>query len=411
MPSVASSSETEALLARIGQTGQALRRYLTPLLEEIGGTPPRPARIVRSTGLDKSLASRLVRALRATSDLEFMHLIPSPTGLRILSDRVKEDVGEEGVSDLETAIDLFQELLDSVPGGRAAVDALISESSHDVREKREHVAKQASFKSMSFILGHFCEALTTSIFLVPSANGKAVDGIEVHRRIGLRRMRPSTPLALLSILTPPDEEPSDDSVWIESLEGGLGLVNPESFLLGEFSSAPLPELEVVTHHALTTFMLAGDPSVRAPAHLTSAFRIRNGWARKADTPLIPVRGYVLHTPSRTLVRDVFVAEELYPGATPRVDFRLASPGGYTDDSVEEGRLLGRVELSAPIEQLPLGARAYDVPGIATNRAAVEAVLERAGHANTRFRGWRCTVTYPVPLLEMLWRLTPPENGG
>lgn len=400
-----------SLLDRIGETGSAIRRPLGFLLEEIGGTPPRPTRLIRSVGLDKSLASRLIRALRADSDLEFMHLVPAPTGLRIFADRARGEADEARIRELETAIDRFQELLDGTPGGRAAIDALISESSHDVREKREHVAKQASFKSMSFILGHFCEAITTSIFLVPSRNGRTVDGIEVHRRIGLRRMRPSTPLALLSILTPPDEEPADDTVWIESLEGGLGLANPADFLLAEFSSTPLPELQVLANNALTTFMLEGDPSVRAPSHLTSAFRIRNGWPLRATTRRTPVRGYVLHTPCRTLVRDVFVAEELYTGSTPRIDFRLPSPGGYSADGEEEARDPGRIDLSAPIEQLPVGPRAYDVPGVTANRSAVESVLERAGHADTSFRGWRTVITYPVPLIEMMWWLIAPENGA
>ena len=399
-----------SLIDRIEETGGAIRRPLALLIEAIGGRPPRPTRMIRSIGLDKSLASRLVRALRADSDLEFMHLVPAPTGLRIFADRARATSDLPPIQELESAIDQFQELLDGTPGGRAAIDALISESSHDVREKREHVAKQASFKSMSFILGHFCEALTTSIFLVPSRNGRAVDGIEVHRRIGLRRMRPSTPLALLSIITPPDEEPADDTVWIESLEGGLGLANPADFLLSDFSSAPLPELEVLASDALTTFMLTGDPSVRAPSHLTSAFRVRNGWARRAESRTTHVRGYVLHTPCRSLVRDVFVAEELYSGATPRVDFRLPSPGGYSEELREGHRDPGRIDLSAPIEQLPIGSRAYEVPGIGGNRAAMEQVLERAGHADTRFRGWRCAITYPVPLIEMTWWLVAPESG-
>jgi hypothetical protein len=38
------------------------------------------------------------------------------------------------------------------------------------------------------------------------------------------------------------------------------------------------------------------------------------------------------------------------------------------------------------------------------------VLERAGHAKTRFRGWRCTLNYPVPMLEMLVWLRHPEAG-
>ena len=65
---------------------------------------------------------------------------------------------------------------------------------------------------MSFLLGHFCELLSTTLFLVPSANGRTVDGIELTRRIGLRRMRPSTPLALLSLYVAPEDGRAGDSM-------------------------------------------------------------------------------------------------------------------------------------------------------------------------------------------------------
>jgi hypothetical protein len=400
----------EALLERIRATGRDLRRPLAPILEELGGSPPRPTRLIRTIGLDKSLASRLVRSVRSDSDVELMHRVPSPTGLRILAERARGKADGARLDDLEQAADRFQELLDSTPGGRDALESIISESSPEVREKREHLAKQATFKSMSFLLGHFCETLTTSIFLVPSGNGRTVDGLELHRRIGLERMRPSTPLALLSILTPPDEEPPDDSTWIESLDGGLG-ANPQDFLLPDFSSAPLPELEVVHENIATMFVLSGDPTVNAPARLTSAFRIRNGWRMVPEEPVQTVRGYVLHTPCRTVVRDVFVAEELWAGASPRVSFRLPSPADNSSLADEDRRHPGAVDLTAAIEQLPSGSRAFEIPGVPGNADAVRHLLARSGHAETRFRGWRCAISYPVPLIETLWWLRMPGNGA
>jgi hypothetical protein len=154
-----------------------------------------------------------------------------------------------------------------------------------------------------------------------------VDGIEVHQRIGLRRLRPSSPLALLSVLTPPEDEPPEDSTWIETLEGELGSYSPQSFLLSKFSSEPLPELEVIVNGAMTTFMLAGDPDANTPTRVTSAFWIRNGWARKPFGKDMVLRGYVLHMPCRTIVRDVFVAEDVFVGGIPRITFRLPTPGG------------------------------------------------------------------------------------
>lgn len=42
-------------------------------------------------------------------------------------------------------------------------------------------------------------------------------------------------------------------------------------------------------------------------------------------------------------------------------------------------------------------------------AVVRCALERAGHSQTRFRGWRMTMTYPVTLVEMIWTLTHPAR--
>jgi hypothetical protein len=404
-------SPVATLLERIRETGSDLRGPLTRLVEELGGTPPRPARLIRAAGLDKSLASRLVRSVRAQSEHELMHLVPSPTGLRILVEGARRAADRKTVAALEGAIQRFEQLLDATPGGRDAIDSLISESSLDVRGKREHAAKQATFKSMSFLLGHYCDALATTLFLVPSRNGRTVDAVEIQQRIGLRRLRPSTPLALLSILTPPEAEPPGDTTWIETIDGGLGTFDSHAFLLPSHSSDPLPELEVLSQGATTTFLLAGDPDARTPTRLATAFRIRNGWSRRAAGRLQPVRGYVLHMPCRTVVRNVFVAEEVFPGGTPRIAFRLPAPGGYQNPEQDDHRRHpGTIDLTAPIEQLPGGSRAYEIPGIPEARGAIEHVLERAGHAGTPFRGWRCSLAYPVPLIEMFWWLAMPENG-
>ena len=71
----------DALARRIAQVAGELQEVLVPLLEQLAGTPPRPMRLTREhpgPGLDKSLASRLVQAAKAESDMQFLHLLPSP---------------------------------------------------------------------------------------------------------------------------------------------------------------------------------------------------------------------------------------------------------------------------------------------------------------------------------------------
>jgi hypothetical protein len=165
---------------------------------------------------------------------------PSPGGLRIFADLAGRYADPASISNLLAAIERFETLLDTVPGGRASIDAQISESSHVALLKREHIAKQASFKAMSFLLGHFCDVLTTTLFLVPSADGRRVDGIEIQRRIGLRRMRPSTPLVLMSLWGDPDDAVSENAIRFETLDGQRGSGDPASFLLSPSARSRCP---------------------------------------------------------------------------------------------------------------------------------------------------------------------------
>jgi hypothetical protein len=398
------------LRLRIEASGGELRRAIVSVLEAVAGPRPRPTRVARAIGLDKSLASRLVRSVRATSDMDLMHFVPSPGGLHIFADLARKHADPASIEHLRAAADRFAELLDVVPGGRASIDAQIAESSRVALEKREHIAKQASFKAMSFLLGHFCDVLTTSLFLVPAANGKRVDGIEIHRRLGLRRMRPSTPLALLSIWGEASDAMKENAITFETLDGATGGANPTGFLLPDYSTQPLPELDVVRDGDMTTLVLGANSAGQAPTQLTSVFRIRNGW------PLVPgehfqsLRGYVLHTPAREVVRDVYIAESLYRDATPQVSFVLPGPRHAMRPPRADGeRHFTEVDLTSSIQQLPLGPEPWNLPGVANQSAVVRHVLERTGHRSMRFRGFRFAMTYPVALVETMWWLMHP--GG
>jgi hypothetical protein len=397
-------------LKQIEAIGAELRRTLTPVLESVAGVRPRPTRVSRAIGLDKSLASRLVRAVQSSSDLDLMHLVPSPGGLNIFADLATRHADPASIANLLMATERFEQLLDSVPGGRASIDAQIAESSQVALLKREHIAKQASFKSMSFLLGHFCDVVSTTLFLVPSANGRRVDGIEIQRRIGLRRMRPSTPLVLLGIWGEPEDALSENAISFETLEGERGSRNPAGFLLPDFSTQPLPKLDVLQEGELTALVLAGDPSLHAPSQLTSTMIIRNGWPIQPESRVQALRGYVLHTPCRQVVRDVCIAESLYPDATPQVSFVLPGPRPSMRAPGENGRRhYSEVDLARSIEPRPAGPQAYDIPGVVNHSAVVRHVLERTGHSLTPFRSWRLAVTYPVTLVETVLTLTHPSR--
>src|SRR6185295_11135044 len=90
---------------QIEAIGGELRRTIVPVLEAVAGISPRPTRISRAIGLDKSLASRLVRAAQSSSDLDLMHLVPSPGGLRIFADLAGRYADPASISNLLAAIE------------------------------------------------------------------------------------------------------------------------------------------------------------------------------------------------------------------------------------------------------------------------------------------------------------------
>jgi len=245
---------------------------------------------------------------------------------------------------------------------------------------------------------------------VPSADGHRIDGIEIQRRIGLRRMRPSTPLLLMGIWADPDDAMTQNAISFDTLDGQPGSGDPASFLLPAFCTQPLPELEVMREGEMTALVLAGDPSIHAPSQLTWAMRIRNGWPIESEARIQSLRGYVLHTPCRQVVRDVYIAESLYRDATPQISFVLPGPRPSMREPREDGRRhYSEVDLARSIENRQGGPHSYDIPGVVNHSAVVRHVLERTGHGLTPFRGWRVAMTYPVTLVEMNWSLTHPSQ--
>jgi hypothetical protein len=384
---------------RIERVALELRACLTPVVHALAGEPPRPMRLTQEPGLDKSLASRLVQAIRTQTHHDFLHTVPSPNGLRILILHAKGLADDSLLRDLEAAVRRFESLLDALPGGRQTLDAQMGEASSTIRERREQIARQASFKAQSFLFGHFCETLTTSLFVYPSAEAGKVDVIEVQRRVGLQRSAVSVPLPLLSVNT--EKAGRSTASQMLPLARDEPSAAPEDYLVAAGCSRPVPDLEVQTEGATTILVLRPGRASPMPALVTTAFRVlRADTIAHAERWSI-LRTYMLHTPCRTLVRDLYLADALWPDARPTVEFYLPGPSGTAPVTIEPGTAhLRRVNLTARIEQLPPGARGLDLEGVPDHRPAIEATLALAGLEAGGFRGWRCRMGYPVPLIEM-----------
>ncbi len=399
--------------AQIKTVAEDLRETLSAVAVGVTGAAIRPARLVRDLGIDKSLASRLARGLRASTAYELIHFLPAPTGLRIyLRAAAQAGVPRALTARAERAVDAFQALLDGLPGGRAALDTLISASVAEVRDRSERSAKQAVYRGMSTLLGFHCDAITSTLIFFPSERSDRVDAVEVSQRRGIRRLRPSTPVALFSVAMDVKGEADGELPVLETIDGGRNVRDPRRYLLPGHSSDPLPDLDLIEENGHLVFGLSDDTiSLHHPVTVASILVVRRGWPRYRDeTAPDAARTYLLHYPCKRVVREVYVHDEIYVGANPDVRFEFPSPrGSRTARPTGKAARLNTLDVVCPIEQLGVGITRGAVPGLPGHAEMVRDAFALAGLDATRFRGYRTDLAYPVPMTTMGWWIPVPER--
>lgn len=373
---------------------QQLRAALGPLMDLHAGRPARGVRLTRVLGLDKSLASRLVRACASVGDGEFVHHLPSPTGLRKLLDAAQAQGSDIGPA--TAAVDAYQLLLDRLPGHRQALEAQLGMDSRLVRERLDHASRQAVFKAQSYLFGHGCDTIASALFLWPSVEGPWVDALEVHRRRGLWRIQPDVVVPLLSVMT--DTAQSTGHATMAPLQGTGA---PTDYLLG-----PGQGLRVIHDGPLTTLLLPPelDP---LPATLDTAYRVRRALPLDRPDGWLRLRNYMLHTPCKRVWRELYLAEGLWPDARADTLFQLPAPSGiHMPDATPDRPHHRRLALQAHLTALPAEPLTQTPDGLPDHGEVLRHALRLAGLDGLRWRGWRSDLAYPLPLIEMQWLLQP-----
>ncbi len=410
VPSVAGSLDD-----RMRSVAEAVRRELLALVEKVAGPNVRPTSLSRMLGIDKNLANRLVRAIRADDALDMLVLAPSPHGLRIFVDAVDRAADVPAQCEAaRSAIEQVQLLNDEFPGGRAALVAAIGAERPGVRDRNEHAAKQAVYKAMSYLLGYQCDALVSASLLQPSQAGDSVDELNVVIRAGLRRLRPSTPIHVSGFRFYSSDDSIGPQPHLETIDGLRTSADALPYLLTDFCSDPMPKLKLVTSGDYTDMLLsATDPPLNESVTVAVARILRNGWLRYRS----PDRDHEWQTtiqrfPCKTSIRDVYIRDDVFGDADPDVSVRLPSmkdPSLRPRDGEERG---DELDMSIDIESLGTGGdvECSELPQL---REVMRHVFERSGWDASRFRVYRTRVVYPPPMVSLTWwfRLPEPPNGG
>ena len=177
----------EQAVARIGL---ALRQDVTGVLEEVFEHEPSPQSLVRTLKIDKVLASRVLKALRAKDPIAVVFRMPGPEPIRrVLRRSQKAGADESTVAAAQETVDRFEDVIRSA-GDRSSLDAIVSSWLPEARRDFQLRRKQPVFKAMSQLKGVMANTTLATALLHPAEDGQKIDIVWVLGLLGFQRLRP-----------------------------------------------------------------------------------------------------------------------------------------------------------------------------------------------------------------------------
>ncbi len=351
---------TGAMQSRIEEVSAQLRRSLREVINALPERPSRPSTLTRQLDLNKNLASRLMASLRESDALPSLARLPAPEGLRIfLAKAAERGVPQRVIERGHTAADAFHRLMDEA-GGRSALDAMISGWVPETRVGGENLAKQQIYKSLGFVLGYLQEVELMLQIVQPSASDPATcDVAAIVGKFELRRIRTGATILLGGGRF---AGPGEKDVAIQPLARDMGA----NMLVSRFCGTPVPKLHTVEQGGTVYQYLPAGPETPVGQGFNIVFGYRGAGAlpRKRDDRRreIPFTA-MMRTPTRLLIHDVFVREDVGPPSLPRLTASVYRPGdtgfvGSSADVIDKVDVLERVDL---LGNGLAGAVSRDVP--------------------------------------------------
>lgn len=409
------SNEQRARLleGRIGEVGIELREALQQLLDALPRPPRAPGELAAELALDKVLATRVMKMLRASEPLAVIHVAPGPAPLRrvVQSARRAGRVSPEHAARALAAIERFDRLIRVEAGDRSALEAMMSAWLPDSRREFELRRKQAAFRAMSELIGASVETSVATVLLHPAARAGRLDVAWLFGMLGLRRHRPGSRVRLTSRRIAGPGAPRAP----RTLEG-KAVHDFRGLRLDAFCSVPPPELEVHESGEVVRYTLA-DHGFGPNAVSDLVFAEANLDELDATVPRASGRRSYFFaevtTPAVRLIFDVLVHREVYPGAEPTLaiyDTVLEGVASVNDP----GRDLDRLHLEESIRPLGAGLDRFRATGVPRYAEILRLACSQLGWEPSAFRGYRCAIDYPIYGSQVTMIFQPPfgmKDGG
>jgi hypothetical protein len=395
------------LEAEIVGVGAALSRHVGALVEAVGGGGAGPVALAKllGGGVDKVLASRVLKALRQADPIAALYFMPGPEPLRALvKGAERRGAGRAEVESALAAVADYERLIDVQVGDRSLLDSILSAWIPQARAEFELRRKQAAFKALSQIKGMQAEGIVATCLVAPSAAPPGeglMDVVWVHGLTGLHRVRPGVTVKLASRRMSAQAGERHPMTL-----AGAPISEESPPLVAEFCSSPTPEVHVQRVKDALFYTLGGDGFGAGSAVDVVFVEINRGELKR---PAIPTREQIekgeargsyffaeTSVPAKALQFDLIVHASLFGGREPVLRVYDTAFDGVAD-VFDKRRDLDRLDLLESI--VPLGRGLTRVRsgagGVAGYPELLRRVIAELNLDAESLLTYRCAVEYPL----------------
>ncbi len=388
-------AEDAELRRRAEEVGEALQRAVEALVSELGSLGIHDQRSIQAAfDLSQAATSKLLSSIRRADPLATLNMIPGPEALgQMAAGAARAGVSRTALVAAEEAIARLRGFVDGEIGGRATLDAMLSDWVQESRASFELRHKSAAFKAMSAVRGVQADLVFNAGIVYPAAQGERLDCIGLDALLGCRRSRPTGSLRLSGAHMPPPGA----SFQLTSLAGGP-VEAMSDLLMPEYSTLAAERFETARHgdrlEATVSDLPLGQRHARGQ-DIVSA-QVFRGLHRQRRGDGGPTAGFAgqAEPPAEVCVVDALVHDEVWPDIQPRLClFDTVVRGiAHPDDP---WRQADRLDMLESVQPLGRGPDAFRLPEFPRYPELVRDVCARLGWDANRLRGWRVRVRYPI----------------
>lgn len=391
-PTTRRQTETKASMEEVLDAFSSLRACVLDLMDAAKLDPTKTREMARELGVNRGLAWRLSRMVRAEDSAGVAHDVPGRQSMSRFAEICTEKGADRRLADrLVEAASAYEKTVASCTGGRKTLGMLLANRGEDSTQQDRERARRTLFEGACSVWGVQAQVRFVTVFLFPSPENPAVlDAAHVTGYVGFRRLseRP-WPLSYEAVhdasgrAQPLVKIPLDPS---GSKEGQLQLVR-------EFCDPRSPEIEVQVQGDYKCFNLAAGPVGNAGL-TTCVFGsyLRSLYETAPAQPDTAGFMVLLQTPVERVMFDYFVHRDIPTDGrtiTHLLD-RLTFPHQNRESDFDRQSMA----ITEEPRPLPAGTNGALTANIPWYPRLLDFVSRRVGMPVEDFNGSRFEMAYP-----------------